>query len=185
MRGKRTGLRTTTEADLADHLAWHADPELTKWMPARPRPSSLDQRKEWLKDAAKDRDLIHWEIEHEGAHAGYCAARRRWRSDSWAIESLFLAPGLRGKGLALDAARALHRYLIDHAGLQLAELWLYRDDLAGRRLFEALGYVEYAHGHDVFFREGRWWDDWRGALRAEEFRRRFPEETEYPQWRPA
>jgi len=180
VRGQQVRLRTTTEADLEAHLRWHADPELTKWMTRRPAPQSLDQRKEWLKETAKERDLIHWEIAQDDQHIGYCDARRRWRADSWAIETFFLAPEARGRGLGGDAGRALHRYLIDHAGLDQAELWLYRDDAGGRRLFEALGYVEYAHGHDAFYRDGRWWDDWRGALAAEEFQRRFPDEIEYP-----
>ncbi len=180
MRAKRARLRTPTEADLEDHLTWHADPELTKWMARRPVPQSLAQRKEWLAETAKDRDSMHWEIGTDEEHLGYCSARRGWRWDAWFVYTIFLAPDARGKGYALEAARALHRYLVDHAGMQLGEAWLYRDDVAGRRLCEALGYREYAHGHDVFYREGRWWDDWRAAVQAEDFRRRFPRDVEYP-----
>ncbi len=200
MRGARAHLRTTTESDLADHLTWHADPELTKWMPDRPHPQTLEQRKEWLKEAAEDRGLVHWEIAEGSAiaprvagsdlaeprsaerHVGYCAVRLRWppTAEGWGINSLFLAPGARGRGLGMDAARALHRYLVDYLDLKFGDVWLYRDD-AARRLFVALGYVEYSHGHDVFYREGRWWDDWRGVLRGDDFRTRFPREIEYPE----
>ncbi len=183
MRGARTRLRTTTEADLADHLRWHADPELVKWLPHRPRPQSLDQRREWLKEAAKDRSLVHWEIARDDKHLGYCAVRLIWppMAEGWRIESLFLAPGARRQGFGRDAARSLHRYVVDFLGLRHGEAWLYRDDVAGRRVFEALGYTEFAHGRDVFYREGRWWDDWRGHLTAAEFRTRFPQEVEYPE----
>jgi RimJ/RimL family protein N-acetyltransferase len=91
----------------------------------------------------------------------------------------FLEPQARGQGLGREAARALHRYLVDYLGLEFGDVWLYRDDSAGRGLFAALGYTEYSHGHEVFYREGRWWDDWRATLRAEDFRSRFPEEIEY------
>jgi len=182
IRGKRATLRTTTEADLSDHLRWHADGEATRWMPRRPDPQSLDQRKEWLKETAKEQGLIHWELEADGAHAGYCAVRLMWppMADAWAIESLFVATGVRRRGIGGDALRALHRYLVDYLGLAFGDLWLYRDDVAGRRVFASLGYAEYAHGHDVFYRDGRYWDDWRGILRAAEFRERFPDELEYP-----
>ena len=181
VRGTRVQLRTTTVADLDDHLRWHADPEATKWMPDRPRPTSLDQRKEWLKETAKDRGLIHWEIGSGDAHVGYCAAGLLFppMAQAWWIGPVFLAPGHRGHGLGSEAMRALHRYLVDYLDLKFGDLWLYRDDVAGRRLFESLGYAEYSHGHDVFYREGRYWDDWRGILRAEEFRTTFPDEVEY------
>jgi hypothetical protein len=68
---------------------------------------------------------------------------------------------------------------VDYLGLEYGDVWLYRDDVAGRRIADRLGYVEYAHGHEVFYREGRYWDDWRGMLRADDFRRRFPDEVEY------
>lgn len=187
VRGKGVVLRTTNEADLADHLAWHADFDATAWMPRRPWPQSLEQRKEWLAQTAKDRAIVHWELEADGAHAGYCGARLMWppMSESWSIETFFVAPALRRNGIAAAASRALHRYLVDYLGLDYGDVWLYRDDAVARRVVEALGYVEYAHGHDVFYRGGRYWDDWRGILRADEFRRRFPDELEYPEGPPA
>ena len=183
MRGKRVTLRMTTETDLADHLRWHADPALTAWMPERPRPQSLDQRKEWLTDVGKDEMRTHFEIAEGETHVGYCAfALERPRiAGDWSIATLFLAPAARGRGLGTDAVLALHRFAIDYHGLRRAYAWLYRDDVAGRRLLAALGYVEYAHGHDVFYREGRYWDDWRGYLEVSEFRQRFPDEREYPE----
>ena len=183
VRGTRATLRTTTESDLGDHLRWHADPELTQWMAQRPTPVSLEQRKEWLKETAKDHGLVHWELEAAGAHVGYCAVRLMFppMADAWSLQTLFVAPEARQKGFGGDAVRALHRYLVDYLGLVSGDVWLYRDDAVGRRLFEGLGYLEYAHGHDVFYREGRYWDDWRGLLRAETFRARFPHELEYPE----
>jgi RimJ/RimL family protein N-acetyltransferase len=182
VRGKRVTLRTTTESDLADHLRWHADAEATRWMPERVWPGLLDGRAEWLKETARDPLRLHWEIEAEAAHIGYCAARLvpPPMVDSWDITSLFLAPDARGHGFGGDAARAQHRYLIDYLGLAHGYASLYWDDATGRRLAASLGYVEYAHGHDVFYRAGRYWDDWRGILRAADFRSRFPDEIEYP-----
>jgi RimJ/RimL family protein N-acetyltransferase len=182
VRGKRVTLRTTIESDLADHNRWHADPESTKWLPRRPVPQSIDQRKDWLKETAKDHGLIHWELEADGTHAGYCAARLLWppTADAWWVDSFFITPDLRRRGLGIDAARALHRYLVDYLGLAFGDAWLHRDDSAGRRIAESLGYVEYAHGRDVFYHDGRYWDDWRGILKAEDFRKRFPDELEYP-----
>jgi L-amino acid N-acyltransferase YncA len=182
VRGRRATLRVTTETDLADHVAWHADFETTKWLPRRPWPHSLEQRGEWLKETAKDRTLIHWELEASGAHVGYCAARLEWApmSESWSVDSLFLAPAARELELGEDVMAALHRYLVDYLGLAYGEMWLYRDDPFGRRLAESVGYTEFAHGRDVFYREGRYWDDWRGLLRADVFRERFPAGVEYP-----
>ena len=176
-------LRTTTESDLLDHLRWHADLSATAWIPERPRPQSLDQRKEWLKEVAKDQGQIHFEITEGEAHVGYCSFGLLWppTASSWTVRTLFVAPQARGRGIGRDAALALHRFAIDHHGLERGDVWLYRDDAAGRRLCESLGYVEYAHGHDVFYREGRYWDGWRGALEADEFRRRHPNEREYPE----
>lgn len=182
VRGPRVHLRTTNEDDLADHLRWHADGELTKWMPHRPHPESLDQRKAWLKKTAADRRSIHWEIALAEAHIGYFAVGFHgapW-SEAWEIRQLFLAPDARGQGYASEAARIAHRYLITYLGLRGGDVWLHADDAAGRRLFEALGYTEVGRGRDAFYHSGRHWDEWFGLLRAEDFRVRFPEEREYP-----
>lgn len=182
VRGPRVNLRTTTEEDLRDHVRWHADGELTKWMPFRPRPESLDQRKEWLKKTASDRRSIHWEIAQGDRHIGYCTVKFHdapW-SEAWEVTHLFLDPALRAQGCGSEAARIAHRYLITYLGLRFGHVWLYYDDAAARALFASLGYREVGHGRKAFYHSGRHWDEWFGLVRAEDFRARFPKEREYP-----
>src|SRR5919197_1517749 len=119
VRGKGVVLRTTNEADLADHLAWHADFDATAWMPRRPWPQSLEQRKEWLAQTANDRAIVHWELEADGAHAGYCGARLLWppMSESWSIETFFVAPSPRRRGARVRRVRPWPRRLLPRRAL--------------------------------------------------------------------
>lgn len=182
MRGERVHLRTTTEADLADHVRWHADGELTKWMPTRPRPQSLQQRKEWLSETAKARHEVHWEIALGERHMGYCRVTFHETpfAEAWRFTHLFVDPEARRQGHGGEAARIAHRYLVTYLGLRDGDVWLYADDAAGRRVFESLGYREVGRGRDAFYHSGRYWDEWFGLLRAADFRARYPE-REYPE----
>lgn len=182
VRGARVHLRTTTEDDLADHIRWHADPETTKWMPERPRPQSPQQRRDWLRETAKGQREIHWEISAGEAHVGYCGVTLHGApfSEGWAFTHLFIAPDARRNGLGSEAARIAHRYLVTYLGLRVGDVRLYYDDAVGRRIFESLGYREIGHGRDAFYHSGRYWDEWYGLVRAEEFRARHPE-REYPE----
>ncbi len=181
MRGQRAHLRTTTEADLADHVRWHADLEATRWLARRPLPDSVDARKKWLEGIAGDRLLFHWEIAAGERHIGYCQTRLSHDGEWWDLGPFLLAPEARGQGYGRDAAHALHRYLITYLGLRGGSAWLFWDDGPGRRLADWLGYAQIGHGRDAFYRSGRYWDEWWGALGAEDFRARFPDAHEYPE----
>jgi aminoglycoside 6'-N-acetyltransferase len=100
VQGKRTQLRAATADDVDRLVAWHADPEVSRY---------------W-----DDETFTHDELRGELAREGV---------DAWIVETLdgepvgylqthetgldmFLVPDARGRGLGPDAARAMAEHLL-------------------------------------------------------------------------
>ena len=101
LRGALTVVRPATEADADMLVAWHADPEVSRYWD-----DETPDRDEVLADLARP-DVDAFIVEADGEAVGYL--------QSWWTESepdrggidMFLVPDARGRGLGPDAARAL------------------------------------------------------------------------------
>jgi len=54
------------------------------------------------------------------------------------------------------------------------------DDGGRRRILERLGYVRFGHGHDVYYRDGTYVDQYLYQLERDAWNERWPDEREYP-----
>jgi RimJ/RimL family protein N-acetyltransferase len=74
------------------------------------------------------------------------------------LERLALVPAARGRGVALDASRALVRYLLVERGFHRLELEVYAFNETALRLADKVGYVREGVKRQAYRRHGRWND---------------------------
>jgi RimJ/RimL family protein N-acetyltransferase len=74
------------------------------------------------------------------------------------LERLALVPAARGRGIALEASRALVRHLLAERGFHRLELEVYAFNETALRLADRVGYVREGVKRQAYRRHGRWND---------------------------
>lgn len=180
VRGTRTMLRTPVEADLASYNAWMADLRLRRFVKPWHQPAMPATWKERFTEQTKDKDSVLWSIEAEGRLVGLVIAGFGWtRRDEMHVDQLVIAPDEWRKGYGSDAALALHRYFFDYLDLRRVATQFTAENAAARRIAERLGYTEFAHKHEVHWRDGGYADEIEALMERETWHERFPHEREY------
>ena len=115
--------------------------------------------KERFKETAKDKMGVLWSIDADGL-VGF-AVGNFWSvtEPGFTVRQLVIGPDEWRKGYGFDAALALHRYLFDYLNLPRVGVEIRADNTAAVRIGERLGYVEYARGHEVHYRDGGYVDE--------------------------
>ena len=131
-------MRPATDDDAELLVAWHADPEVSRYWDDETftREEVLERlHREWA-DA--------WIVEAGGEAVGYLQSW--WEDDPSRRGGLdgFLVPPARGRGLMPDAARALAQSLID-AGWQYVTVDPYAWNESAVRAWAKAGFVEVSH----------------------------------------
>jgi len=181
VRGKTTTLRTPVEADLAAYDRWMADMRLRRLVRPWQEPAMPATWKERLTEQTKERSGAMWSIDAGNALVGLI---RVWfgsepRRDASHINNFNIDPEQWRKGYGWDAALALHRFLFDYLDLRRVSVNITADDAGARRIAERLGYVEYAHKHDVHYRDGGFVDELELLIERETWDERWKSEREY------
>ena len=160
IRGKKTTLRLPAEADLDTYNRWMADMRVRRAHRVWHEPAMPATWKERFKETAKDKMGVLWSIEDAGQLVGL-AAGNFWSvtESGFTIRQFVIDPGEWRKGYGFDAALALHRYLFDYLDLPRVGVEVRADNVAALRIGERLGYVEYARGHEVHYRDGGYVDE--------------------------
>lgn len=63
-----------------------------------------------------------------------------------------------GRGYATDATQVICRYGFDKMRLHLVALWVVAENVAARRVYEKVGFVEEGRHRESFRRAGQWHD---------------------------
>jgi aminoglycoside 6'-N-acetyltransferase len=106
VRGLLTVVRPATDHDVDRLVAWHADPEVSRYW------DDETFTREQMLDRLHCEDVDCWIIESDGEPVGYLQSW--WEVDLPRRGGLdgFLLPQARGRGLMPDAARALAKALL-------------------------------------------------------------------------
>ena len=106
VRGALTTVRPATDADADLLVAWHADPEVSRYWD-----DETFTRDEMLARLARE-TVDAWIVEADGEPVGYLQSW--WEPDEPRRGGLdmFLVPEARGRGLGPDAGRALAEHLL-------------------------------------------------------------------------
>ena len=147
--GALTTVRPATEADVALLVAWHADPDVSRyWDGEIFTPAEMRER---LAREAVDA----WIIEENGEPVGYIQSW--WEADEPRRGGIdgFLVPDARGRGLMPDAARALARSLLANGWTRVTvDPYVWNERAV--RGWEKAGFVEIER-HDADEEHGAAW----------------------------
>jgi RimJ/RimL family protein N-acetyltransferase len=160
IRGKKTTLRLPAEADLETFNEWMADMRVRRAHRVWHEPAMPATWKERFKEIAKEKMDVLWSIDVDGRLVGL-AAGSFWSVTQlgFSLRQFVIDPQEWRKGHGFDAALALHRYLFDYIDLPRVGVEVRADNVAALRIAERLGYVEYARGHEVHYRDGAYVDE--------------------------
>jgi aminoglycoside 6'-N-acetyltransferase len=106
IRGALTVVRPATVADADLLVAWHADPEVSRYWD-----DETPDREEVLADLTRP-DVDPFIVEADGEPVGYLQSWWEEGEPRRGGIDMFLVPSARGRGLGPDAARALARSLL-------------------------------------------------------------------------
>ena len=180
IRGKTTTLRLPVEADLETYNRWMADMRVRRAHRVWHEPAMPATWKERFKEVAKDQQNVLWSIDASDKLVGF-AVGHVWRmGNGFDLNHFMIDPDEWRNGYGSDAALALHRYLFDYLDLRLATTELRADNAAALRIARKLGYEEYAHGHEVHYRDGAYVDELQLRMNKETWQERWSAEREYP-----
>jgi RimJ/RimL family protein N-acetyltransferase len=160
IRGKKTTLRLPAEADLETYNRWMADMRVRRAHRVWHEPAMPATWKERLKEIAKEKMDVLWSIDSDDRLVGF-ATGSFWSVTElgFTLRQFLIDPDEWRKGYGFDAALALHRYLFDYLNLPRVGVEVRADNVAALRIAERLGYVEYARGHEVYYRDGAYVDE--------------------------
>jgi len=188
LRGRRTILRVPTEADLDGMARWAADMRVRAGLTHAywDEPAARATWKERLAKQSEAKDSVLWAIEADGALAGSC--RVDYSMDPGAfgdggigITHFTIDPERWRQGLGWDAALTLHRWIFDIVHARSAATTLAAHNAAALRISERLGYQTYAHGHAVYYGDGRYVDELQQRMELATWDERWGvAEREYP-----
>ncbi|TMG60430.1 MAG: GNAT family N-acetyltransferase [Chloroflexi bacterium] len=180
IRGKKTTLRLPIEADLETYNRWMADMRVRRAHRVWHEPAMPATWKERFKEIAKVKESILWSIDTDGKLVGFALGRLWTIGNAFDVIHFLIDPAEWRKGYGFDAALALHRYLFDYLDLRLATAELRADNAAALKIVAKLGYIEFAHGHEVHYRDGAYVDEIKLRMDKETWQERWSTEREYP-----
>jgi RimJ/RimL family protein N-acetyltransferase len=180
IRGKQTTLRLPVEADLETYNRWMADMRARRAHSVWHEPAMPGTWKERFKEIAKEKQTVLWSIDAGDTLVGLAVGHVWPMGNGFDVNHFVIDPDGWRKGHGSDAALALHRYLFDYLDLRLVTVDLRADNAAGIRIAEKLGYTEYAHGHEVHYRDGAYVDELKLRMEKDTWQERWSAEREYP-----
>ena len=180
VRGKKTTLRLPVEADLESYNRWMADVRLRRAHRVWHEPAMPATWKERFKEIAKEKESIHWSIDTDGKLVGFALGHLWTIGNAFDVIHFLIDPDEWRKGYGFDAALALHRYLFDYLDLRLATAEFRADNAAALKIVAKLGYIEFARGHEVHYRDGAYVDEIKLRMDKETWQERWSTEREYP-----
>ena len=180
IRGKKTTLRLPAEADLETYNRWMADMRVRRAHHVWHEPAMPVTWKERFKEIAKEKTDVLWSIDGDAGLVGL-AVGSLWSltQPGFSLRQLVIDPDAWRRGYGFDAALALHRYLFDYLDLPRVGVELRADNVAALRIAERLGYVEYARGHEVHYRDGGYVDEVQLFMGKDAWNERWVTEREY------
>jgi RimJ/RimL family protein N-acetyltransferase len=180
IRGKKTTLRLPAEADLETYNRWMADMRVRRAHSVWHEPAMPATWKERFKEIAKDKQTVLWSIDATEKLVGFAVGHLWPMGGGFDVNQFVIDPDEWRRGHGSDAALALHRYLFDYLDLRLVTTEVRADNVAALKIATKLGFTEFAHGHQVHYRDGDYVDELKLRMEKETWQERWSAEREYP-----
>jgi aminoglycoside 6'-N-acetyltransferase len=134
VHGRLTTLRPADEGDVDRLVAWHADPEISRYWD-----DETFTRAEMAERLARA-DVEAWIVEEADEPVGYLQVHPEGLD-------MFLIPSARGRGLGPDAGRAMAQHLVEERGRSRVTVDPYVWNEGAVRAWQRAGFVEISR-HD-------------------------------------
>jgi aminoglycoside 6'-N-acetyltransferase len=129
VRGRLTRLRPAGADDVERLVAWHADPEVSRYW------DDETFTREEMEERLARGDVEAWIVEEAGEPVGYLQVHPDGMD-------MFLIPSARGRGLGPDAARTMAGYLTNERGRERVTVDPYAWNDGAVRAWGRAGFVE-------------------------------------------
>jgi aminoglycoside 6'-N-acetyltransferase len=133
VRGEQTTLRPVEASDVDLLVAWHADPDVSRFWD-----DETFAREAMLERIGRP-DVAPYIVLAEGSPIGYLQVW--WEADGGGLD-MFLVPSARGRGLGPDAGRAMAQHLLDEHGWTRVTVDPYAWNERALRGWRNAGFVE-------------------------------------------
>jgi len=171
--GELVRLRAMGPADAEALWRWNHDPDVMRWMDDG-YPQTLARVRTGLEERPRNAYgdvLLGIEVRGDATLIGLVRLHGAQPENGIAELDIYLGEKeYWGKGYATDAMRTACRYGFDSMRLHKITLSVVVDNLAARRVYDKVGFVEEGRLRQVFRRDGRWYDMFTMGLLADELR---------------
>lgn len=133
IRGEQTTVRPVEESDVDLLIAWHADPDVSRFWDGE------TFTRETMLDRLGRPDVTPYVVLADGVAIGYLQVW--WDAEGGGLD-MFLEPLSRGRGLGPDAARAMAHHLLDERGWTRVTVDPYAWNEQALRAWRNAGFVE-------------------------------------------
>jgi RimJ/RimL family protein N-acetyltransferase len=161
LTGDLVRLRALEPSDAEALWRWNSDPEVVRWMDGG-YPESLAQVTARCQERPRNSyDNVLLGIVPRTDERPIGIVRLGDTAPETGRAELDLYIGERdcwGRGYATDATRVICRYGFDTMRLHLIALWVVAENVAARRVYEKVGFVEEGRHRESFRRDGKWYD---------------------------
>jgi [ribosomal protein S5]-alanine N-acetyltransferase len=170
-------LRPIREADAEEVFPFFSDPAFPRFMTWEAH-RTLDETREFLRHIETRRNVqqaMTWAVTRKGAIVG-CVGLLDLSFKLRALQvnrcelGYWTAPHAQGQGVAFHASQVAMQWAFETLGLHRITVGCVADNEASRKVIERLGFRFVARLEEDCYREDRWWDVLRYALRAIEWR---------------
>jgi N-acetylneuraminate synthase len=137
-------IRPLARQDAAVVVEWRNRPDVASQLFSAAKPT-IAEHLAWFDTLARRSDRLEFIIEWDARPVGTIGLSALDFGRGEAEYGILLGePAVRGKGVAVAASQALFRYAFSALDLRLIRLELFADNVAARRLYDRLGFIESA-----------------------------------------
>ncbi|MFB9902625.1 GNAT family N-acetyltransferase [Allokutzneria oryzae] len=159
--GELVRLRAFDPSEAEALWRWNHDPDVMRWMNDG-YPDSVAQvakrMSEWPRNSY-EKVVLAVETRAEGRLIGVAVLRDAEPETGNAELDVYIGEkDCWGSGYATDATRTMCRFGFDQMRLHRVTLWVVADNVAARRVYEKVGFVEEGRQRECFRRDGEWHD---------------------------
>lgn len=152
-------LRPATAADIPFLVALYADEDVSPFLAAVRATTPDDVAAEVARSERETEAFGVVVVEVDGEPAGAVTWERvNRRSRIASVGGFAVAAGFRGRGVGLEAARALQRHLIHELGFHRLQMEVYGFNGRALRHAERAGWVREGVRRKAYWRDGEWVD---------------------------
>lgn len=152
-------LRRATAADVAFLVALYADEDVSPFLAAVRATAPDDVAAEVARSEREPEAFGVVLVEVDGERAGVVTWERvNRRSRIASVGGFAVAAPFRGRGIGLEAARAVQRHLIQERGFHRLQMEVYAFNERALRHAERAGWIREGTRRKAYWRDGEWVD---------------------------